>query len=296
MFEDIKDKLRSIREFLLDNKKIALCISAGVLVSVVIFTLFINYENKVKTEHKGNKNIIEAPVKMSNELVIMSPDLAKDLGMAPQNNQQNNVEEVNNPKATGVLSLEEIDNILKARLKDTQDAKEETVENVNNNSSSEGYTTESSGDYYNKQDEYIKQLLTSEDGAISRYMNIKLIEIRNFLTVNILNSGFHSIKSYAETGKSKYGDPVDINILMARMGTVMERKRGYDELFSLVDGRELKEIASVWYKVSQQIDAKYSEVVNNQPVAGQPYNLDLSSLETSIQEFYAVLDNYGISL
>ena len=296
MFEDIKDKLRSIREFLLNNKKIALCVSAGVLVSVVTFTLFINNENKVKTEYKDNENIIEAPVKMSNELVIMSPDIAKDLGMVPQNNQQNNVEEVNNPKATGVLSLEEIDNILKAKLKDTQDAKEETAENVNNNSSSEGSTTESSGDYYNKQDEYIKQLLTSKDGAISRYMNIKLIEIRNFLTVNILNSGFYSIKSYAETGKSKYGDPVDINILMARMGTVMERKRGYDELFSLVDGRELKEIASVWYKVSQQIDAKYSEVVNNQPVAGQPYNLDLSSLETSIQEFYAILDNYGISL
>lgn len=296
MFEDIKDKLRSIREFLLDNKKIALYVSAGVLVSVVTFTLFINHESKVKTEHKGNKNIIEAPVKVSNELVIMSPDIAKDLGMAPQNNQQNNVEEVNNPKATGVLSLEEIDNILKARLKDTQDAKEETAENVNNNSSSEGSTTESSGDYYNKQDEYIKQLLTSEDGAISRYMNIKLIEIRNFLTVNILNSGFYSIKSYAETEKSKYDAPVDINILMARMGTVMERKRGYDELFSLVNGKELKEIASVWYKVSQQIDAKYSEVVNNPPVAGQPYNLDLSGLEASIKEFYAVLDKYGISL
>lgn len=294
MFEGIKDKLRNIYEFLSDNKKIALLVGAGLLVLLMSLALFINHENKIKTANKSHKNVVEAPVKISNELVMVSPDLAKDLGMGPQNNKQNNVEEANNPKATGVLSLEEIDNILKAKLKGTQDAKEETAENVNNNSSSEGSATESSGDYYNKQDEYIKQLLTSEDGTISRYMEIKLIEIRNFLTVNILNSGFYSIKSYAETGKSKYGAPIDINILMTRMGTVMERKRGYDELFSLVEGNELKEIASVWYKVSQQIDAKYNEAVSNPPVVGQPYNLDLSSLEASIHEFYAVLDKYCI--
>lgn len=285
--ERVKDIVASIGNVVKANRKVLV----GLLILVIAMT-FPRVElnkpelEKVETPTQAQSNV-EVPVQDLDGLVMMTGDLAQEVSKEVMESAKSNSEEKK-------MSLEEIESLLRMRLTGTPDGAveepqqdTEEVENADN---------ESDVNSYNNQDIYIKELLTSEDGNISRYMVIKLIEVRNFLTVNILNSGFYSIQSYAVNGKDRHGNDIDINILLSRMSTNMERKRGYDELFSQVSGEPLMEIARAWQAVSKEIDAKYNEVIKNPPVKNQTYNIDLSSLEAAINQYYSVLDKYNITL
>lgn len=285
--ERVKDIVAGIGNVVRTNRKVLVWLL--ILVVVLAFTR-VKFNKpelekaEVPTQTQSN---VEVPVQASDGLVIMSGDLAQEVLKEVMESAKSNPEEKK-------MSLEEIESLLRMRLTGTQDGVVE--EPQQDTEKAEDADNKSDVNHYNSQDIYIKELLTSENGNISRYMVIKLIEIRNFLTVNILNSGFYSIQSYAVNGKDRYSNDININILLSRMSTNMERKRGYDELFSQVSGEALMEIARAWQAVSKEIDAKYNEVIKNPPVKNQPYNINLSSLEAAINQYYSVLDKYNITL
>lgn len=285
--EIVKNIVAGIGNVVMTNRKVLVWL----LILVVVLAFIRVKLNKPELENAEaptqTQSNVEVSVQASDGLVIMSGDLAQEVLKEVMESAKSNPEEKK-------MSLEEIESLLRMRLTGTQDGVVE--EPQQDTEKAEDADNKSDVNHYNSQDIYIKELLTSKNGNISRYMVIKLIEIRNFLTVNILNSGFYSIQSYAVNGKDRYGNDININILLSRMSTNMERKRGYDELFSQVSGEALMEIARAWQAVSKEIDAKYNEVIKNPPVKNQPYNINLSSLEAAINQYYSVLDKYNITL
>ncbi|HBR09269.1 MAG TPA: hypothetical protein DD735_10325 [Clostridiales bacterium] len=87
----------------------------------------------------------------------------------------------------------------------------------------------------------------------------KLFEIRNWLVSDIWNDGFCDMSWYYSTGKSSIGQSMDAEFSLEQLEKAIEKKSEYDVYISDLP-EKYSEIASVWSKLSEQVDVLYTEV------------------------------------
>ncbi|HBD86312.1 MAG TPA: hypothetical protein DC001_02665, partial [Clostridiales bacterium] len=87
----------------------------------------------------------------------------------------------------------------------------------------------------------------------------KLFEIRNWLVSDIWNDGFCDMSWYYSTGKRSIGQSMDAEFSLEQLEKAIEKKSEYDVYISDLP-EKYSEIASVWSKLSEQVDVLYTEV------------------------------------
>ncbi len=211
-------------------------------------------ENQENIEVKPEEEI----AKTRGDLVIMTEDVAKPV------------------KDIDIVSSRE-------EINKTGDKKSETRDVV------EVITGENNGD------QNMNIVVPSVVGnKIQQDTKIKLIEMRNFLTVSIINSGFEDMIRYANNRSDPRGESIDIRIVIQRMESSMESKRGYDYFIGLMENEIFRGITTKWKVVSEEIDKLFTNIKEKDITNRAEYNVDIQQLKEYIQEFNIELDNLKI--
>lgn len=120
----------------------------------------------------------------------------------------------------------------------------------------------------------------------------KLSEIRNFVTSDIWNDGFVNINSYTYRGTSATGDKLDIDFLVERLGTAMDKKTEYNTYVQGLDDSKYANVKKVWTKLSSETDVLYKQLQTDPPKANDSdYNFDTGLFEQYQDAFEKDIDD-----
>lgn len=134
--------------------------------------------------------------------------------------------------------------------------------------------------------------LTIENGEISRKTKDYLLNLTNYVTVNIINSGLVDVELYCMGKPDRLGNKIDIDNVLKNLSIGMEYKLGFDLYFASSTDKIFDDIIKAWKDLSLEIDKVYKDIVNNKDKLGSGYQIDIQK----VLEKNAVFRNFVVDI
>jgi hypothetical protein len=89
-----------------------------------------------------------------------------------------------------------------------------------------------------------------------------LLDIYDYVVIDLWNDGFNNIKDYLNTGKDSCGQDLDIELTKSELSKAMKKKPEYDQYINNL-GDEYSDIKIIWGKLSPEADKLFAQIEGN---------------------------------
>ncbi len=95
--------------------------------------------------------------------------------------------------------------------------------------------------------------------------DVKLMDVVNWVTLDIWNKGFCDIYHYVENGKDSTGQELDIDFTVDNLKIAYKKNEEYNEFIHSLDDSidEQAQLIKAWDKMYEEMDTLYDKVVSD---------------------------------